>query len=253
MSETTGIVVEGATSAVPSDAVPSGSAGRRCRPHRLGRRPTRRRRGHRRRRRRSPSPCCGRSRRRRASSGAWRSGRNRFCPTPTAAHPQSTSAAIANERSSVQWSARHRHSVAREMACSRSCRMPAYSPSSRPTVLLDCDPGHDDAIAIVAAAQHADLIGITTVAGNAPLERTTYNALRDARPARASTCRCTPAHRDHSCGHRSSRPTSTARAASTAPICRHRRLRSTAPTRCDSSSTPCRSVDGTSGSCRPVR
>jgi inosine-uridine nucleoside N-ribohydrolase len=46
-----------------------------------------------------------------------------------------------------------------------------------PRVLLDCDPGHDDALAIIAAARHADLVGVTTVAGNAPLERTTYNAL----------------------------------------------------------------------------
>ncbi|MDC3402411.1 nucleoside hydrolase [bacterium] len=46
-----------------------------------------------------------------------------------------------------------------------------------PRLLLDCDPGHDDAIAIVAAARYADLVGITTVAGNAPLERTTHNAL----------------------------------------------------------------------------
>jgi inosine-uridine nucleoside N-ribohydrolase len=47
----------------------------------------------------------------------------------------------------------------------------------RPRVVLDCDPGHDDAIAIVVAAHRCDLAGITTVAGNAPLDRTTHNAL----------------------------------------------------------------------------
>jgi inosine-uridine nucleoside N-ribohydrolase len=45
-----------------------------------------------------------------------------------------------------------------------------------PRVLLDCDPGHDDAVAIVTAARYTELVGITTVAGNAPLERTTHNA-----------------------------------------------------------------------------
>ena len=44
-------------------------------------------------------------------------------------------------------------------------------------VILDCDPGHDDAVAIVVAARHATLLGITTVAGNAPLESTTQNAI----------------------------------------------------------------------------
>ena len=44
-------------------------------------------------------------------------------------------------------------------------------------LILDCDPGHDDAIAMVIAARHADLLGITTVAGNAPLESTTKNAI----------------------------------------------------------------------------
>ena len=53
----------------------------------------------------------------------------------------------------------------------------ALPTTGRPMIVLDCDPGHDDAIAIVAAARHADLVGITTVAGNAPLESTTYNAL----------------------------------------------------------------------------
>lgn len=52
----------------------------------------------------------------------------------------------------------------------------------RPRILLDCDPGHDDVIAIIVAAHTTDLLGITTVAGNAPLDRTTHNAcvFRDA-------------------------------------------------------------------------
>ena len=44
-------------------------------------------------------------------------------------------------------------------------------------IILDCDPGHDDAIAMVVAARHTHLLGITTVAGNAPLESTTRNAI----------------------------------------------------------------------------
>ena len=31
--------------------------------------------------------------------------------------------------------------------------------ASRPRILLDCDPGHDDAMAIVVAARYADLVG----------------------------------------------------------------------------------------------
>ena len=55
---------------------------------------------------------------------------------------------------------------------------------TRPRIIIDCDPGHDDAIAIVVAAHTCDLVGITTVAGNAPLERTTLQRPRDARAAR---------------------------------------------------------------------
>ncbi|BAN01365.1 nucleoside hydrolase [Ilumatobacter coccineus] len=49
--------------------------------------------------------------------------------------------------------------------------------STRPKMIIDCDPGHDDAVAIVTAAHFADVRGIVTVAGNAPLDRTTHNAL----------------------------------------------------------------------------
>jgi inosine-uridine nucleoside N-ribohydrolase len=47
----------------------------------------------------------------------------------------------------------------------------------RPRILLDCDPGHDDAVAIMTAAHYAELVGITTVSGNVALELTTHNAL----------------------------------------------------------------------------
>lgn len=49
-------------------------------------------------------------------------------------------------------------------------------------VILDCDPGHDDAIAMILAAASPELriLGITTVAGNQTIEKTTRNALRMA-------------------------------------------------------------------------
>jgi inosine-uridine nucleoside N-ribohydrolase len=47
-------------------------------------------------------------------------------------------------------------------------------------IILDCDPGHDDAIALLLAlaSPEVDLLGVTTVHGNQTLDKTTENALR---------------------------------------------------------------------------
>ncbi|MDQ3500012.1 MAG: nucleoside hydrolase, partial [Actinomycetota bacterium] len=47
-------------------------------------------------------------------------------------------------------------------------------------VIIDCDPGHDDAIALLLAlaSPELEIVGVTTVGGNAPLEMTTKNALK---------------------------------------------------------------------------
>jgi inosine-uridine nucleoside N-ribohydrolase len=47
-------------------------------------------------------------------------------------------------------------------------------------ILIDCDPGHDDAIALLLAlaSPELELLGITTVGGNQTLEKTTANAIR---------------------------------------------------------------------------
>lgn len=46
-------------------------------------------------------------------------------------------------------------------------------------VMIDCDPGHDDAIALLlaVASPELDVLGVTTVAGNTTLDKTTRNAL----------------------------------------------------------------------------
>jgi inosine-uridine nucleoside N-ribohydrolase len=47
-------------------------------------------------------------------------------------------------------------------------------------ILIDCDPGHDDAIALLLAlaSPEVELLGATTVAGNQTLPKTTANAIR---------------------------------------------------------------------------
>ena len=47
-------------------------------------------------------------------------------------------------------------------------------------VLVDCDPGLDDALALllVLASPELELLGVTSVAGNQTIDKTTANALR---------------------------------------------------------------------------
>jgi inosine-uridine nucleoside N-ribohydrolase len=47
-------------------------------------------------------------------------------------------------------------------------------------IVIDCDPGHDDAIALMLAlaSPEVELVGVTTVSGNQVVEKTTANALK---------------------------------------------------------------------------
>jgi inosine-uridine nucleoside N-ribohydrolase len=51
---------------------------------------------------------------------------------------------------------------------------------SATSIIIDCDPGHDDAIALLLALASPELrlLGVTTVSGNQSLSRTTANAIR---------------------------------------------------------------------------
>jgi len=47
-------------------------------------------------------------------------------------------------------------------------------------IVLDTDPGHDDAIALLLAlaSPEVEVLGVTSVSGNQTLEKTTTNALK---------------------------------------------------------------------------
>ena len=47
---------------------------------------------------------------------------------------------------------------------------------SKERMIIDCDTGHDDAIALMLASKHPDieLLGVTVVAGNQILETVKY-------------------------------------------------------------------------------
>ena len=47
-------------------------------------------------------------------------------------------------------------------------------------IIIDCDPGHDDAMAILwaLASSNLEIKAVTTVAGNQTIEKVTNNAIR---------------------------------------------------------------------------
>src|ERR1700743_2763043 len=64
-----------------------------------------------------------------------------------------------------------------------TARLVHYPPRSIRAVkpiIIDCDPGHDDAAALLLAlaGDEVQLLGVTTVAGNQTLAKTTANAIR---------------------------------------------------------------------------
>lgn len=67
-------------------------------------------------------------------------------------------------------------------SCHRTRRLSAdsYSPWIGEQIIIDTDPGQDDAVALLtalASPEELDILAITTVAGNVPLDLTVRNAL----------------------------------------------------------------------------
>jgi len=91
-------------------------------------------------------------------------------------------------------------------------------------IILDCDPGHDDAIAILLAlgSPEVALLGVTTVHGNQTLDKTTENALRVLELAGRTDVPVARGADRPWCASLRLRRTCTERAASTAPSCRPR-------------------------------
>ncbi len=129
-------------------------------------------------------------------------------------------------------------------------------PAMSTPIILDCDPGIDDALAIAfaAASPEIDLVGLTTVAGNVGLAKTTANALAVASFVGATDVPVTPGSRRAAAAPgATTRGTCTATPGLAARCCRRPRGPRGTGTRSISSSTPSAPRPGRSRWSPPAR
>ena len=93
---------------------------------------------------------------------------------------------------------------------------------ARQKIILDCDPGQDDALALLlalASPEEIEVLAVTTVAGNVPLaaDHAATRARSWSSPA-GPRCRSMSAARGRSCARSRPPSMSTARPASTVPV-----------------------------------
>ncbi|MDE0269200.1 MAG: nucleoside hydrolase [Acidimicrobiaceae bacterium] len=100
-------------------------------------------------------------------------------PASEAGHTSQTSSASSVSKESPATSISQATTTGHTSQTNQAARTAA----DKPKIVFDCDPGLDDAIAILTAAYFCDIVGITTVNGNVGIDYTTHNALAVAQIA----------------------------------------------------------------------
>jgi hypothetical protein len=116
--------------------------------------------------------------------------------------------------------------------------------ADRRAIIIDTDPGQDDALAILLAlaSEELEVLGITAVAGNVPLALTEKNVRKICELAGKPETKVFAGASGRWCANWSRRNTSTARPGSTGRTCRNRPWRCRNSTASISSSKCCGSA-----------